>query len=152
MSQATKTAIVSLLLADTELDALLARDPNDEDALAPALFNSNKNDAPPAYDCITFREASRKPVRQFVPTVPGSGPTPVTEELWDFEAWTQTPDSGPVEALLGRLRANLENVALDLPGGGRIHKAEVVLEQPDLYDDKLNARYGLLRLRLRIRS
>ena len=149
MSQATRIAIVAAMEADTALVALLGKDP--ADGTSPAIFNGHKNQAPTVYNCLTYRVQTQAPDRRFRPPInAGGGSSTVQDEYFEMEVWTDKPDSADIEAIAARLSALFDNQTLTTSGGGRIFRSELVSGQPDLYDDKLNAWYGLFLFRLRI--
>ena len=148
MSQALKIAVTSRLTGDTALVALLGKDPNSP--ADPAIFNATKSQAPPVYDCLTFRIDTGSLDKRFRPP-PGLGPSTVEDVYYECEAWTQAPDSAPLEAIGVRLRALFENAAFPFTGG-RVFESTEVVYQTDLYDDKLNSWYGLFRYRLRTQA
>lgn len=152
MSQATRTAVVTALLADATLDALLARDPNDPLGVRAALLWGNANQAPPVYPSLTYRIEAEAPDSRFRPARVGDGRPTVVDEYFEFEVWTQTPDSGPKDSIADRIEAVMENQALPFAdGSGRIYRAEKVTGRPDLWDKDLNCYFGLYRYRLRVR-
>jgi acetylglutamate synthase len=151
MSQASRIAVVAAMQADAALVALLAADP---DSLttppAAAIFNAYKDQAPPVYPCLTYRISTGAPDHRFRPSrAAGGGPATVKDEYFDLEAWSKTPDSAPIEAIGARLTVLFDGASLALTGGGSIFWSELVTYQPDLYDDDLNAHYGLFRFRIR---
>lgn len=151
MSQATRIAVVGAMTADSALVALLGKDP--ADGTSPAIFNCHKNQAPPVYNCLTYRVETSSPDGRFrPPIVAGGGSSTVQDEYFDMEAWTDKPDSADIEAIAARLAVLFDNKTLSTSGGGRIFRSELVSGQPDLYDDKLNAWFGLFRYRLRIQK
>ncbi|MCW3059708.1 MAG: hypothetical protein JWQ02_1529 [Capsulimonas sp.] len=149
MSLATKTAIAAAMLSDAALVALLPKRPRDPST--PAIFNSNKTLAPPVYPCVTYRISSGVPDKRFRPPIQTGGPSSVEDEYLDIEAWSQKPECAEIEAIAESLNALFDGQALALTTG-RIFRAELLMSQSDLYDDKLNAWYGLYRFRLRIKK
>jgi hypothetical protein len=148
-AQAARAAVLTLLTSDSELDALLARDPNDAEGDAPALLWDRANADPPVYPCLTYRIDSSVPDRRFRPEVGGGG-AKVEDVYFAFTAWSRDPDSAPLDAIAARLDALLENAALDLSDGARVVRSERVNSSPDHWDEKLNAWFTLSRYRLRV--
>lgn len=149
MSQATRIAIVAAMEADEALVALLAKDP--ADSASPAIFNASKSQAPPVYNCVTYRIETASPDKRFrPPIVAGGGSSTVQDEYFDIEAWSQKPDSADIEAIAARLAALFDNQPLPLSGGGRIFRSVQVLSQPDHYDNVLNAWFGLFRFHVQV--
>lgn len=147
MSQTTRIAVTAAMMADAQLVALLNKDP--DDASAPAIFNATKNQSPPVYDCVTYRISTASPDKRFQPPrVAGGGPSSVQREWFDIEAWTQTADSAPLESIAARLIAIFDGKALLLQGGGSIFWSQLLLSQPDHYDQTLNAWFTLLRFEI----
>lgn len=148
MSLATKTAVVAAMKGDSQLVALLAADPNASGE--PALFHGHKNQAPPVYNCLTYRIASGSPDPRYRPSpAAGGGASKIEDEILEIEAWSQKPDSADIESIAGRLDALFDGQPLTL-SAGRVFRAERLLSQADLYDDTLDAHFGLFRYRLRI--
>ena len=148
MSQALKIAVASRLAGNSALVASLAKDP--ESPADPAIFNATKDQSPPVYDCLTFRISQATPDRRFRPGLPGQAFTGGVEDFYlDCEAWTQTPDSAPLEAINARLDALFHFQAFPT-GDGPVFFCERVTSQPDLYDKTLNAWFSLNRFRLRM--
>lgn len=151
MSQATRIAVVAAMSGDADLVALLAKDP--ADGTSPAIFDGTRNQAPPVYNCITFRVETAAPDNRFrPPPAAGGGASSVEDEYFDIEAWSQKPDSADIEAIAACLDALFDGRSLTLTGGGSVFWSERVLSQPDHYDDQLNAWFGLFRYRLRVRK
>lgn len=156
MSQAVKIALCAQLAGDAPLLALLAKNPQDPNG-GPAIFNGTKNQAPPVYDCLTYRlseEMNDKRFRPAVPNVPGAAAVytgKVQESFLDCEAWTLTPDSAPLDAINARLDALFHETAFPA-AGGQVFWSECVMRQSDLYDDKLNAWYSLSRYKLKFQQ
>jgi hypothetical protein len=148
MSQALRTAIVSRIAIDTSLTALLAKDP--ADGTSPAVFNVNKNQAPPVYPCLTYRIEMANPDKRFRPVPAGSGPSTIEDYYLDFEGWSQADDSADCDTMLARLDALLENATFALADGSNVFRSERISAKPDLYDNKLNAWYLLARYRFRV--
>lgn len=148
MSQAVRIAVASRLIGDSALAALLAVSPFDP--TKPAIFNASKNQAPPVYDCLTYRMSSEEPDKRFEPPIPGAGESDIIDLYIDCEAWSQKPDSANIEAIGARLRALFANQSFDAPPDGRIFKSEWITARTDIYDNKLNCWCGLWRFRLRL--
>lgn len=154
MSQALRAAVVALLVADSALVSLLANDPNDttEGGGSPAILWAQSSDAPPVFPALTYRIDTDTPDKRFRPTVVGEGPAVVRDSYITFTAWTRQPDSATGDGIGDRLRALLDNVALDLgDGAGRAFRSEEVSSLPDLWDKDLNSYYGIYRFRFRRR-
>lgn len=149
MSQALRIAVVSRLEADAPLVALLAADP--DAPASPALFAGGKNQAPPVYDCLTFRLEQATPDARFRPAAPGAYAEGIEDFYLDCEAWTLAPDSAPLDAINARLDALFHFQAFDA-AGGRVFFCERVLRQSDLYDKTLNCWFSLSRYRLRFQQ
>ena len=156
MSQAVKIALCGLLAGDAALLKLLAKNPDDPGG-GPAIFNGTKNQAPPVYDCLTYRlteETNDKRFRPATPGVPGAANVytqRVSESFLDCEAWTQTPDSAPLDAINARLDALFHETAFPA-SGGQVFWSECVMRQSDLYDKTLNAWYSLSRFKLKFQQ
>ena len=158
MSQAVKIAVVAQILGDTPLapatalSKLLTAHP--ADPTKPALFNGRKSDFPPVYDCLTYRLTQATPDKSFRPGLVAVGQRGVykqgVEDFYlDCEAWTQTPDSAPLDAIDARLDALFHEQAF-LTTDGPIFYTERLLRQTDLYDKTLKAWFSLTRYRLRL--
>jgi hypothetical protein len=157
MSQALREAVVAVLLADATLDGLLARDPNDpalpDDpaAAGPCLLWDQSSEAPPVFPALTYRLDTDAPDALFVPTTVGDTSQP---EVWNtsatFTVWTRdkAPDTG--DAIRERLRLLLHNQAIDLgDGNGRAFRSTITTTTPDIWDDKIDAHFGFVRVRFR---
>lgn len=155
MSQAVKIALCAQLAGDTLLLRLLAKNPEDP-AGGPAIFNGTKNQAPPVYDCLTYRLTEATPDKRFAPGIirvgtPSNYSQGVEEFFLDCEAWTQTPDSAPLDAINARLDALFHFQAFTTTAGP-VFRSERIMRQSDLYDDKLNAWYSLSRYKLKFQQ
>ncbi len=164
MSQAVKIAVVAQIVGDTPpvpalplapviaLPKLLTTHP--ADPTKPALFNGRKSDFPPVYDCLTYRLTQATPNKSFRPGLvrPGT-PSVYKQGVEDFyldcEAWTQTPDSGPLDAINARLDALFHEQAFPTTDGP-VFYTERLLRETDLYDKTLKAWFSLSRYRLRL--
>lgn len=154
MSQAIKIAACALLAGDKPLLALLATHPDDPSL--PAIFNGTKNQAPPVYDCLTYRLTEEMNDKRFRPAAAaapgGAGYTQKVQECFlDCEAWTQTPDSAPLDGINERLDALFHQTAFPASGGS-VFWSECIMRQTDLYDDKLNAWFSLSRFKLKFQQ
>ena len=151
MSQATRTAVIARLMADTTLAGMLATDPNTGNT--PAIFMATRNTAPPVYPSLTYRISSANPDSKFMPGLPDQGGDDVVNEYFEFEAWTQTPDSAPVESIAARLDIAFQYRTLTgLTDGSNVFYAQRDIYLPDLYDKTLNAWFGLIRYHLRVQT
>ena len=155
MSQAIKIAVATLMIGDGVLPGLLA--PHPADPTKPAIFNGTKSQAPPVYDCLTYRLTQATPDKRFRPATPGIAGVAVsyTQGVEDFyldcEAWTQTPDSAPLDAIDARLDALLHFQAFPTTQGP-VFFSERIMRQADLYDKTLNCWFSLSRFRLRFQQ
>ena len=163
MSQAIKIAVCARFVNDaspegtTALPGLLAKNPLD--STLPAIFNGTKADNPPVYDCLTYRLTQATPDNRFQPAqpllAPGQPPVIYTEGVENFfldlEAWTQTEDSAPLDAINLRLDALFHHQAFDT-SAGRVFRAERIMRETDLYDKVLEAWFSLSRYRLRFQA
>lgn len=155
MSQALKIAVYALMSGDTLLPGLLTAHP--ADPARPAILAGSKAQFPPVYDCLTYRLSDATPDKRFRPGIPGVPGTvrSYTQGVEDFyldcEAWTQTPDSAPLDAINARLDALFHQTGFPTSAGPVIY-AERLVRQSDDYDKTLNAWFSLSRFRLRFQS
>lgn len=149
MSQSVRVAIVSRMEADSALLALLAADPDAPDA--PAIFAGSKNQAPPVYDCLTYRLEQATPDKRFRPGLPGPYSEGIEDFYLDCEAWTLTEDSAPLDAIGDRLDSLFHFQAFPT-SAGPVFFCERIMRQSDLYDKTLNCWFSLSRYRLRFQQ
>ncbi|MEO7718164.1 MAG: hypothetical protein ABIY70_18330, partial [Capsulimonas sp.] len=71
MSILTKRSISAAMAGDAVLVALLAKHP--KNAALPAIFNAYKSQAPPVYNCLTYRIESNNPDARFRPPPAAGG-------------------------------------------------------------------------------
>lgn len=156
----TRYTLVARLEKDTALCEMLDKDPNVPEAPRPAILYSHMGTAPPPITCLTYRLTTLTPEERFRPALPSLDPqqdatSPISKMRFDFESWTLQASGAVHEAIFERLLALLDNQAWlvrDAEGFpvGRVFKGACVTAQPNLYDDKLNARLGLYSFLLRV--
>ena len=156
----TRYTLEARLAGDTALNALLDRDPNVPAVSRPAILYSHMGTAPPPITCLTYRLCTATPVARFRPALPATDPatdatSPITDLRVDFESWTQKSSGKVHEEIFERLMALLDNQAWPVKDAidtqiGRVFKGACITSQPNLYDDKLNARLGLYSFLLRV--
>ena len=166
----TRYTLEARLAADDALNGMLDRDPNVTTPPRPAILYSHMGTAPPPITCLTYRLTTLTPEKRFRPALPALSPyssqdgtqppapdatSPITEMRFDFESWTLKGSGAVHDAIFERLLALLDNQAwlvLDKNAApiGRVFKGACLTAQPNLYDDKLNARLGLYSFLLRV--
>ena len=155
MSQAVKIALYARMTTDTVLPGLLTAHP--ADPAKKAILNGTKSQFPPIYNCLTYRIEQATPDNRFRSPVPGSPALAgsYTQGIEDFyldcEAWTQTGDSGPLDAINSRLDALFHFQSFPT-SAGPVFFCERITRQSDLYDKTLNAWFSVSRYRLRFQS
>lgn len=161
-------ALEARLAADAALDGLLDRDPNVPFAPRPAILSWHMGTAPPPVTCLTYRLTTLTPDSRFGPGLPEEDPAvdatpPVTDLRVDLESWTLKASGKVHEDIFQRLLVLLAGQAWLVPAlsptgaydpdgspVGRVFWGKCLTAQPNLYDDKLNARLGLYSFQLRL--
>ena len=168
MTTELRYALEARLAGDALLNGMLDRDPNVPGSPRPAILSWHMGTAPPPVTCLTYRLCTLTPDGRFEDARPGTDAavdanSPITDLRVDFESWTQKASSKYHENIFGRLLALLGNQAWFVPklsatgaydpAGtpvARVFKGNCLSAQPNLYDDKLNARLGLYSFRFRV--
>ncbi len=146
ITEAARVALVSLLRGDVDLLNILA--PHPVDASLPALFLAHSNFTAPVYPCLAYRIETDIPDKQFRPPNVGGGKPPIRNLTVCFEAWTNAPDAGDIDAIGARLEALFDNEQVTLAdGSGVIFRGTCITTIPDMYDKDLNAFWGAFRYR-----
>src|SRR5690348_12175317 len=138
------------LQAQQDLAALLATDPDtlppNPGPPLPAVFNCNKNDAPAVYPLVTFRPGAGMIDGHFE-----DGTMAVDHAYYDFEIWENTREgtvitdiADALERLLDQRRPGATPIAL---ASGYLYWSETFVPIQVIYDDVLNAWFGLWRVR-----
>lgn len=154
MSTAFKAAIQARMRADSAaggLTTLVAADPGTP--TAPAIFNTFVNEAPPVYDCITWRTSDGTPDGRFRAPVPGAtaGIQQKEEITVDFELWTQSGTYANLEAIRERLDALFHQQGFPTADPNvAVFYAERIGGEHDSYDPKPRAWFKLLRYLFRL--
>lgn len=155
-----RLALATGFTSNDELSDLVADDPNDDEGVQPAIFQANMNEITPVYPCITYRIGLVQPDMRFRPPLSYSGTddVPPDENYYprivdfyiDIEAWDDEPNSDRLDLIAATIERWLENRYFEF-SGGRVFRSEVVFYRPDNWDKDLNARFHLMRYRMRVK-
>lgn len=148
--------VMERLRGSAALSALLAFDPANESFHA--IWSARRQQKKPVYPCVTYRLASATPDPRHRLHQPigaedersVSGASTFWNYRLDLEAWTDQPDTEPLDAIGTILQDLFENRSFEIEGG-RIFCVEKVSDAPDNYDAAYNAWFSLYAWILRVR-
>lgn len=151
MSIDVQRAVIARLEGDSQLSAMLARDPNDSSqTLRPAIFAASFNLSGPVYPSVTLRCSTEQPESSFRPAMPGPY-IPIEHERYDVEIWSQQPDGGAeVDAIKQRIDAQLHYTRFVTAGGAHVFFASRVTAVPSSYTEALRCWFGAFSYYLRV--
>ena len=158
MSVDVKNAMMERMQADLTLVGLLAKDPNDTLTTTghpqAAIFNGHMSAMPAVYPCVTFRNTTSVPTRDFEPTPIEYNQSPqprVVEERYDFEIWDQINDAGVLrDSVRARLDVLFRAVSFTTSGGATVFSSLCVSQSPDDFLPTLHANFSALSYVMRV--
>lgn len=152
-----RLVVAEALLGNDQIGDLVPDDPNDPEGVELAVYNARMNEITPVYPCVTYRISQGLPDARFRSPAPLSSDEEPDESykprILDFyveiEVWDQAPNADRIDQIAAVIDDWFESRAFVFTGG-RVFRAEMLALLPDRYDKDLNARFALMRYRLRV--